>query len=207
MNMSRRRFAGAAAVVTAGSLLPAAISAGTLAAPATVRGAEQPALLRRAMAALNTNARLVTQRDLIGLADFSSASRQARFHLVDVANGRIVESHLVSHGKGSDPANSGFVQQFSNLPGSNASSEGAFLVADTYFGKHGRSRRLIGLDPANSMALERAIVIHAADYVSEDMARDQGRIGRSQGCFAFAEDKLAPLLARLGPGHLLFAGK
>jgi hypothetical protein len=207
MNISRRRFAGAAAAVTAGSMLPSAISAGTLPIPAAVRGPEPPALLKRAIAALNTNARLVTQRDVLGIADFSAASREARFHIVDVANGRVIESHLVSHGKGSDPANSGFVQQFSNRPGSNASSEGSFLIADTYFGKHGRSRRLIGLDPANSMALERAIVIHAADYVSEDMARDQGRIGRSQGCFAFSDEVLTPLLARLGPGHLLFAGK
>jgi hypothetical protein len=39
------------------------------------------------------------------------------------------------------------------------------------------------------------------------MARDQGRIGRSQGCFAVSQDDLTHVIARLGPGRLLFADK
>jgi hypothetical protein len=210
MDISRRRFAGVVAAVAGTALLPRSLSAGATATSkvaATVSSSERPALLQRAVTALNTNARLVPNRELIGLVDFSEPSRSDRLQLVDVANGRVLETHLVAHGRGSDPLNSGFVQRFSNLPGSNASSEGSFLVADTYFGKHGRSRRLIGLDPANSMALERAIVIHGASYVSDAMARDQGRVGRSQGCFAVSPDVIAPLLQRLGSGHLLYAGK
>jgi hypothetical protein len=76
-----------------------------------------------------------------------------------------------------------------------------------YVGKHGRSRKLIGLDPENDAAERRAIVIHAADYVSRNLARDQGRIGRSQGCFAVSEADLAQVIARLGSGRLLFADK
>jgi hypothetical protein len=114
---------------------------------------------------------------------------------------------LVAHGRGSDPDNTGWVQRFSNRPGSNASSNGSFLTGDTYIGKHGRSRRLIGLDPENDEAEPRAIVIHAASYVSRAMAREQGRVGRSQGCFAVAADDLDQVLARLGAGRLLFADK
>ena len=77
----------------------------------------------------------------------------------------------------------------------------------TYYGKHGRSRRLIGLEDANSAALERGIVIHAASYVSEDMAATQGRIGRSQGCFAFSNSDINGVLERLGEGRLLYAVK
>lgn len=166
-----------------------------------------PLLVQRAIAALDAHGAHIRHRDLVGLVDFGKASREARFHLVDVVGGKLVSSHLVSHGSGSDPANSGWVQRFSNAYGSNASSPGAFLTGVTYYGKHGRSRRLIGLEDANSAALERGIVIHAASYVSEDMAATQGRIGRSQGCFAFSNRDIDGVLERLGEGRLLYAVK
>lgn len=37
------------------------------------------------------------------------------------------------------------------------------------------------------------------------MAEEHGRIGRSQGCFAVAGSELDMVLARLGPGRLLYA--
>lgn len=130
-----------------------------------------------------------------------------RFDIVDVVGGRILGRHLVSHGKGSDPANSGWVQRFSNTPGSNASSPGSFLTGQTYYGRHGRSRRLVGLDADNSRALERNIVIHGASYVNPDMAENAGRIGRSQGCFAVSTSEIGHVLELLGPGRLLFAAR
>jgi hypothetical protein len=173
---------------------------------AAVRLDDQPSLLPRAMAALNSH-RSIPNRDIVGIVDFSAPSRAPRFHFVDVGNGRVLMTHLVSHGRGSDPANSGWLELFSNRPGSNASSGGSFMTGDTYYGKHGRSRRLIGLDPENSLALSRGIVIHAAEYVSPEYALSQGRVGRSQGCFAVSERAIDEVLARLGPGRLLFAAK
>lgn len=166
-----------------------------------------PLLVQRAIAALDAHGAHIAHRDLVGLVDFSAPSRSPRFHLVDIAAGKVVASHLVAHGSGSDPANSGWVQRFSNRHGSNASSPGAFVTGQTYYGKHGRSRRLIGLEADNNAALERGIVIHAASYVDEDIARTQGRIGRSQGCFAFSGSDIDTVLARLGEGRLLFASK
>ena len=99
------------------------------------------------------------------------------------------------------------LQRFSNDPGSNASSEGAFLTADYYMGKHGRSQRLIGLDPTNDRALERAVVVHAAWYVGEDMVRQHGMLGRSQGCFAVSEGDLDRVFDRLGPDRMIYAAK
>ena len=199
MNLSRRRFIGAVAASTTGLVAPRA--------SAIVRTGPQPALLARAMAALQVHGNSIVHRDLIGIVDFGAPSRSPRFQLVDVGNGRVLTSLLVSHGRGSDPANLGWVQRFSNIPGSNASSNGSFLTGDTYRGKHGLSRRLRGLDPENSLALQRAIVIHGANYVDRDMAMTQGRIGRSQGCFAFAEEDIRLVLSRLGDGRLLFAAR
>ena len=192
-------------------MLGAAIaSAATVIAPrafATPANSAVPALVPRALAALDHHPGANFKRDRLAVVDFARHSADARFHLIDVASGRVLGSYLVAHGRGSDPANSGWLQRFSNRPGSNASAEGSYVTGDTYHGKHGLSRRLIGLDADNSLALQRGIVIHAADYVCESFVRDQGRIGRSQGCFAVPQSSIAEVLDRLGPGRLLFASR
>ncbi len=197
MNFNRRHFLGAAIAGAAGLASPRAFAA--------VKNSAMPDLLPRAMAALNEHHNSILRRDVIGLVDFSHHSREQRFQIVDLGNGRVVASYLVAHGRGSDPANSGWATRFSNRPGSNASSEGSYRTGDTYFGKHGKSRRLIGLDPQNNLALQRAIVIHGADYVSPSLIAAQGRIGRSQGCFALERRLANEVMDRLGSGALIFA--
>ena len=165
-----------------------------------------PALIDRARAALASHGSSVPHRDRIGIADYSLHSATQRFHLVDLASGTS-RSFLVAHGKGSDPRHTGWLQEFSNVPGSEASSGGSYLTSETYVGKHGTSRRLIGLDASNDMAEPRAIVIHGAWYAEPEMVESHGKLGRSQGCFAFAKSDLAIILEQLGPGRLLYAGK
>jgi hypothetical protein len=148
----------------------------------------------------------IVHRDCMAIIDFSAASNVPRFHIVDLVDGR-QNSLLVAHGRGSDPDHSGWLERFSNTPGSNASSAGAYLTGDRYIGKHGRSRRLIGLDAENSNAQARAIVIHAANYVSSALAEQTGKLGRSEGCLAIAQDDLEEVLARLGPGRMIYVDK
>jgi hypothetical protein len=143
---------------------------------------------------------------MVGVADFSRPSADARFHCVDLANGR-VSSVLVAHGRGSDPDHCGWLERFSNDPGSSATSEGVYLTAGEYQGKHGRSMRLKGLDPTNSNAEPRAVVIHGAWYVSPRMIVDHGKLGRSEGCLAFSDADLPGMLERLGPGRLIIASR
>jgi hypothetical protein len=145
-------------------------------------------------------------KDQVGIADFSRPSAEPRFFLVDLVGGK-VRSYLVSHGKGSDPDHSGQLQSFSNVDGSFATSRGAYLTLKWYDGKHGPSMRLAGLDPDNSNALDRAIVIHAAAYANPDHVATYGKLGRSDGCFVFPEANLMEILARLSPGRLLFADR
>lgn len=173
--------------------------------PAQPKLAEPPTLLQQALVALDHHGPRIALRDRVGIADFFEHSREMRFHIVDLAGGRIDRSYLVSHGRGSDPANSGYAKRFSNRPGSNASSKGSFLTGEAYYGKHGRSRRLHGLEDQNDLAFARAIVIHGADYVDRQMARGEGRIGRSLGCFAVERGEIGEVLDLLGPGRLLFA--
>ena len=67
--------------------------------------------------------------------------------------------------------------------------------------------RLEGLDPTNSNAVARTIVVHGAWYVSEEMIGYSGMLGRSQGCFAVANSSLPEIMTRLGPGRLIYADK
>ncbi|HEX4846616.1 MAG TPA: murein L,D-transpeptidase catalytic domain family protein [Novosphingobium sp.] len=199
MKFNRRHFLGAMVAGTAGLVSSRSYAA-------TLCG-ETPALLPQAMAALDAHAHRIAHRDVIGIVNFAAHSRLPRFQLVDVAGGQVLRTLLVAHGSGSDPAASGWTERFSNRPGSNASSKGAFVTGPTYVGKHGRSRKLIGLEPRNEAAERRAIVIHGADYVSQNRALSEGRIGRSQGCFAVSRAEIGDLLALLGEGRLLYAWK
>jgi hypothetical protein len=192
---SRRRF------------LQASIAAAGFAAVARpVLAAGLDPVVAAAKAGLARNGGCVTHRDVVGVADFARASRTPRLHLVDLESGR-VESLLVAHGRGSDPSHTGWLKSFSNAPGSAATSAGDYLTGDYYVGAHGRSMRLKGLDPTNSNAEERAIVVHGAWYVSPEMVREHGVLGRSEGCLAVSTADLPKALERLGPGRLIVATK
>ncbi|KKW92158.1 MULTISPECIES: murein L,D-transpeptidase catalytic domain family protein [Sphingobium] len=183
-------------------------------APATPRSvpdgplATQPyaKLLERAKAALDQHGHMFELRDRVALADFNAPSRELRFHVVDLIGGQ-ASSYLVAHGRGSDPGHSGWLQSFSNEPNSLASCSGAFKTGEIYEGQHGRAIRLMGLDPQNNNAEMRAIVVHGADYVSEDHIATWGKIGRSEGCFALARHMLPQFIGLIGPGRMLYADK
>jgi hypothetical protein len=198
-HISRRFFmtsgAGAVALASEGGALAATNDAGL-----------PPGLLRQAMTAFGGHRARLAHIDKIGIVDFSRPSSSPRFFVVDTESGRS-QSHLVAHGRGSDPAHTGWARRFSNEPGSFASSVGAFVTGAEYAGHHGRSMRLAGLDPENCNAESRAIVVHAAWYVSPEIASRAGMLGRSEGCFAVSGASLDQVIDQLGPGRLLYAAK
>ena len=164
-----------------------------------------PTLFAKAKAALDSRP-WIQHRDVIGVVDFSVASAEPRFHLIDLMSGQ-VESHRVAHGRGSDPDHSGYLERFSNRFGSEASSSGAYVTADTYDGKYGTSMKVQGLDWSNNNAEGRAIVIHNAWYAEDNVARDFGKLGRSEGCFAFSRASQWRVMSRLANGRLIYADK
>ena len=202
MSFTRRHFLGAAAAAGAGLALPARAFA--QARPA--QPAINPVLRDRALAALAARRDRIRKDDVIGIADFGRLSRDPRFYIMDLRSGFVTEHH-VAHGKGSDPANFGFLQYFSNEMGSEATSQGAYVTGDAYQGKYGYSLRLDGLDPSNSNALARQIVVHTAWYAEPRMVESFGKLGRSEGCFALPGVSHAEAMVRLGSGRLLYAEK
>ena len=146
------------------------------------------------------------RRDIAGVVDFGLPSSLPRLHFANLENGT-VRSFLVSHGKGSDPEHTGFLQYFSNEPGSNATSRGAYVTWEWYTGQYGVSIRLGGLDPDNSNTLPRAIVMHSAWYAEAAMLAKWGKLGRSNGCFAMGPEDFNQALWHLSGGRLLFADR
>jgi hypothetical protein len=163
-----------------------------------------PELMARAKAALDSHR--VYARDTIGIADFSLPSSEPRFHVVDLRNGT-VDSYRVAHGRGSDPAHSGYLERFSNDFGSYATSNGTYVTGDYYDGKYGLSMKVRGLDWSNSNAEPRAIVIHNAWYAEDDMVPLHGMLGRSEGCFAMSRDSQYEVMKRLAGGRMIYADK
>lgn len=192
--------AGAPAFAVATAAAPAIIPAAT---PADAHSARLLAVAQRELDRLGT---AIPHRDRVALVDYSKSSSEPRLFLVTLDTGE-VRAFRVTHGKGSDPAHSGRVQSFSSREGSEATSRGAYRTAELYTGQHGRSMRLDGLDDDNRSARSRAIVVHAAAYAEPSVVRSQGRMGRSQGCFALSSADLVPVLDFLGQGRLLFADR
>jgi hypothetical protein len=146
---------------------------------------------------------LIENPRTLTVIDYSLPSTERRLWVLDLARPALVYQELVAHGRGSGGRKA---TQFSNTPGSLESSLGLFLTLEPYLGRHGRSLRLRGLEPGvNDRALERAIVIHGAPYVSERFAARYGRIGRSWGCPALESATARGVIERIRGGSPVFA--
>lgn len=143
------------------------------------------------------------RQQILTIVDYSKPSTEPRLWVIDLKNRQVSFDTLVAHGQ-----NSGWniPTTFSDSPRSLESSIGVYLTGDTYFGKHGESLRLNGLERGyNDTAAARDIVIHAADYVSEEFARMHGRLGRSWGCMAVNPTVATPLINEIKNGTVLMA--
>lgn len=142
------------------------------------------------------------QRYLL-IADLSLPSSQKRFFLVDLVDTQVIYHDYVAHGK-----NSGgeiFANCFSNTPESKQSSLGFYRVSECYYGEHGLSIRLDGLDACyNDKARDRAIVMHTAFYAKPDFIEEYGRVGRSWGCPVLPPDGFNTHASLISGNSLLF---
>ena len=120
IELTRRQWiAGAGAAVAGGLALNPARLASATALPT-------PWLVNIAKRELQKHGSAVRYHDRVAIADYTLPSRDPRFFFVDLQNGT-VSSHLVTHGRGSDPDHVGWLKYFSNVNGSLASSRGAYV--------------------------------------------------------------------------------
>ncbi|HAN17483.1 MAG TPA: hypothetical protein DCQ24_02315 [Bacteroidales bacterium] len=146
--------------------------------------------------------KIIQNDSLLTIIDYSRSSTEKRLFILDIKNEQVVKNTLVAHGMNSGIQNA---ENFSNDLHSNKSSLGLFLTQDCYNGKHGYSLRIKGMNEGiNDNAYKRAVVIHGADYVSEQFILKYGRIGRSFGCPALPLEETREIIDLIKNGSCLY---
>lgn len=145
---------------------------------------------------------LLSNMSRLAIADFSLSANTKRLFLIDVESAQLLLQTYVAHGRNTGNE---YAEKFSNTPGSFQSSPGFYLTGETYQGNHGYSLKLNGLQKGiNDLALDRAIVIHGADYVSESFIKANGRLGRSLGCPAVPENQASQIIDEIKGGACFY---
>jgi L,D-transpeptidase catalytic domain len=151
---------------------------------------------------LQHEGQLSDAKQLLTVVDFELPSTEKRLWVLDLAARQVKFHTLVAHGHNSGE---NVATNFSNQNESNMSSLGFYVTQGEYQGKHGRSLKLNGVDEGfNTNALARSVVMHGADYVSEDFIQQYGRLGRSLGCPALPMDQKDEIIEAVNGGTCLF---
>ena len=158
-------------------------------------------LLEAALDYYDLNYTNIANKGHLTVIDFSKSSVKARMWVINMSTGAVWPMH-VAHGSGSDRDHDGYAEKFSNVEGSNMSSLGVYVTAETYTGRNGYSLRLDGMSSTNSNARDRAIVVHGANYVNET----EDIQGRSAGCPAVTHAYRDQLINRIKEGSVIYAG-
>lgn len=141
-------------------------------------------------------------KPIIAIADLSQPSTAKRLYIIHTETREVLLQTYVAHGKNSGENLARF---FSNSINSFRTSLGFYTCGRTYTGKHGESLVLYGQEAGlNDNAVTRSIVMHAAEYVSEEFIKLHHRLGRSQGCPAVPKEDLAKIIGYLEDGGALY---
>jgi hypothetical protein len=144
----------------------------------------------------------VSEKPVLTIVDFTKSSNEKRLWVVDLDTKKMLFNTFVSHGRNSGEE---FAEHFSNKEESYMSSIGFYVTEDTYYGKHGLSLKLEGKDREfNSNAKDRLIVMHGAEYATEDFIEQAGRLGRSLGCPAIPMEEHKEIIGAVKGGTALY---
>jgi hypothetical protein len=143
---------------------------------------------------------MLDNTDVLTICDFTQAANSKRLYIIDVRRFKLLVNTFVAHGKNSGVK---FATKFSNRPESLQSSLGFYVTKNTYFGKHGLSLKLIGVEKGiNDKAEKRAVVVHGADYIGDSFGT--AFMGRSYGCPAVPKPVAAKVINLIKDGTCLF---
>jgi hypothetical protein len=140
--------------------------------------------------------------NILTIIDYSLSSNKKRLWVINMDSMAVLYNVLVAHGRKSGEE---YAKNFSNTPNSYMSSLGFYLTDKTYYGKHGLSLYLDGMEPGiNDKARQRYIVMHGADYVSYNFIRKYGRLGRSLGCPALPQHYTKAIINTIADKSCIF---
>ncbi len=146
--------------------------------------------------------RIISKQAYLAICDFSQSSNNKRLYLVDMMSNEVVLNTYVAHGRNSGGE---FATRFSNQPKSLQSSLGFYVTRNSYYGEHGLSLRVVGLETGyNDKAGKRRIVIHGADYIGDDWLEQNNYMGRSYGCPAIPREESNYLINTIKNGSCIF---
>ena len=144
----------------------------------------------------------ITNPGYLSIADFTQSSKNKRLYILDLQEMKMFMNTYVAHGRNSGGE---FAKTFSNRPESHKSSLGFYITGKTYTGVHGLSLQINGLEKGiNDRALARKIVIHGAEYVSDNFIEENPFIGRSYGCPAVPSTERDSIINAIKEGSCLF---
>ncbi len=145
----------------------------------------------------------LANKHLLTLIDYSLPSGEKRLWVFDLYQQKLLFHTYVSHGIKSGVFSSNY---FSNLFNSKASSIGVYSTNKPYYGRHGLSLKLDGLDAGfNDNADGRAVVMHGGWYVNEAFIKKYGRAGRSWGCPAIPAELNKAIINTIKEDSILVA--
>lgn len=151
---------------------------------------------------LNSKGKLLNP-NIVTIADYSQSSNRKRLYVIDLKNKKLLFNTYVAHGRKTGEE---YARSFSNVVGSLKSSLGFYITEHPIIGSHtGFSLLISGVEKGfNDNAVKRAIIIHGADYATENFIKKYGRLGRSLGCPALPPNLNKPIIETIQGGTCLF---
>jgi len=159
-------------------------------------------LAMKGLKKLDTNGKLHNP-NIVTIADYSQSSNKKRLYVIDLKNKKLLFNTYVAHGRNTGGE---YAKSFSNVEGSLKSSLGFYITENQIIGSHtGFALMIAGVEKGfNDNASKRAIIIHAANYATENFIKKNGRLGRSLGCPALPPDMNKPIIETIKDGTCLF---
>ena len=140
---------------------------------------------------------------IVTIVDFSQSSTKKRLYVIDLLNRIILFNTYVAHGRNTGEE---YAEHFSNESGTHKSSLGFYITENPAMGATvGLSLIIKGVEKGfNDKAIQRAIIMHGADYATEDFIKKHGRLGRSYGCPSVPPDLIKPVAETIKGGSCMF---
>lgn len=141
--------------------------------------------------------------NILTIVDFSQTSKNKRLYVIDFEKQELLFHTLVAHGRNTGGE---YAKHFSNKNGSHQSSLGFYVTKNNHMGSRvGYSMIMEGIEKGfNDNARNRQIIMHGADYATEDFITRTGRLGRSYGCPAVPPELIEPVVETIENGTCLF---
>lgn len=141
--------------------------------------------------------------NIISIVDYSQSSNKKRLYVIDIKNKKLLFNSYVAHGKNSGDE---YAKFFSNTEGSLKSSLGFYVTKQTVLSASvGYALLINGVEKGiNDNAVKRSIIIHAAEYATENFIKKNGRLGRSYGCPSLPPEINKQIIETIKDGTCLF---